>query len=445
MTRPRAIFVDDEEHLRIAASQSFDLAGIDAACFGEAEVALGQLGRNFDGVVVTDIRMPKMDGVELLAKVKELDPDLPVVMITGHGDVDLAVSCIKNGAYDFIEKPWQPERLTNCVRRAAEQRRLVLENRALKMEALSDATLRDDLHGRSSVMQKLRHGINAIAETDVDVLITGDTGTGKEIAARLLHKQSARRAGPFVHINCAALPEALIESELFGHEAGAFPGAVRARYGKLEHARGGTLCLDEIDLLPMPLQAKLLDILHNRTLTRLGSNDPVALDMRVIALAKTDLDQAVVQGAFRADLLYRLNVATVDMPSLDARREDIPGLFVLLAAQIAKRTDVPLPDVPTDMLNTLSARDWPGNVRELRNAAERFVLGLGNLEDGVPDESKTLADRIATFERSQISAAIAANGGRLKETYESLGLSRKTLYDKMQKHGLSRVDYSDNG
>lgn len=444
MTRPRTFFVDDEKHLRIAASQSFDLADIDAACFGDAQSALANLSRDFDGVVVTDIRMPGMDGVELLAKVKELDPDLPVVVVTGHGDVDLAVACIKNGAYDFIEKPWKPERLTNCVRRAAEQRRLVLENRALKIQALSGAALRDDLHGRSAVVQKLRRGISAIAQTDVDVLITGDTGTGKEIAARLLHRQSTRSAGPFVHINCAALPAALIESELFGHEVGAFPGAVRSRFGKLEHARGGTLCLDEIDLLPMPLQAKLLDVLHNRTLTRLGSNDPVALDMRVIALAKTDLDQAVAQGTFRGDLLYRLNVATLEMPSLDARREDIPGLFILIAGKIAKRKNVPLPETPTDMLNALSARDWPGNVRELRNAAERFVLGLGDLGGGSPDKTETLADRMAAFEKSQIAAAISANGGRLKETYESLGLARKTLYDKMQKYGLNKGDFTDD-
>ena len=442
MTRPNVLFVDDEEHLRIVARQSFDLAEIDAECFPDAEAALKRLSPDFNGVVVTDIRMPGIDGIALLEKLNELDPDIPVVMVTGHGDVDLAVNCIKNGAYDFIEKPWQPDRLTACVRRAAAQRRLVLENRALRAQVLSGESLRDQLHGRSPLMVKLRHAISAIAATDVDVLITGATGTGKEIAARLLHSESGRSSGPFVHINCAALPPALIESELFGHEAGAFPGAVRARYGKFEHARGGTLCLDEIDLLPMPLQAKLLDVLHNRTVTRLGSNDPVALDMRVIAMAKTDLNAAVAQGRFRTDLLYRLNVASLEMPPLDARREDIPGLFVQLVAEVAKREGLPMPEAPPQMLNVLSARDWPGNVRELRNAAERFVLGLDSSDDKDPVDRETLAERMNAFEKSQIAAAISANAGRLKETYESLGLSRKTLYDKMQKHGLSRGDFT---
>ncbi|MEO1564253.1 MAG: sigma-54 dependent transcriptional regulator [Pseudomonadota bacterium] len=445
MTRPKVLFVDDEEHLRIAARQSFDLAEIEADCVAGANAALHCLDADFDGVVVTDIRMPGMDGIALLAKVKALDPDLPVVMVTGHGDVDLAVACIKNGAYDFIEKPWQPERLTSCVRRAAEQRRLTLENRALRAQVLSGAGLRHQLHGRSTVMEDLRRAITAIAATDVDVLITGGTGTGKEIAARLLHTQSARSAGPFVHINCAALPEALIESELFGHEAGAFPGAVRARFGKLEHARGGTLCLDEIDLLPMPLQAKLLDVLHNRTLTRLGSNDPVALDMRVIALAKGNLEQAVAQQTFRADLLYRLNVASLQMPPLQARRADIPGLFRVLANAAAERNNLPVPNISAEMLNALTARDWPGNVRELRNAAERFVLGLGEMRSDGSEDTGTLAQRLNAFEKSQIAAAIAAHGGQLKPTYEALGLSRKTLYDKMQKHGLSRDDFASDG
>ncbi|MEL6683619.1 MAG: sigma-54 dependent transcriptional regulator [Pseudomonadota bacterium] len=386
--------------------------------------------------------MPGMDGVTLLEEAKKLDPDLPVIMVTGHGDVDLAVNCVKRGAYDFIEKPWQPERLIACVRRAAKQRRLTLENRALRAEIFSGAALRDQLHGRSAVMDRLRKTVSAIAATDVDLLITGDTGTGKELAARLLHQESARAGGPFVHINCAALPEALIESELFGHEAGAFPGAMRARFGKLEHARGGILCLDEIDLMPMSLQAKLLDVLHNRTLTRLGSNDPVALDMRVVALAKTDLDTAVARGTFRADLLYRLNVASVQMPALKARREDIPGLFTVLVAESAKRSGRSIPKVSAQTLNALSARDWPGNVRELRNAAERLVLGLGDREIPAEDYIGTLTERINAFEKSQIAAAIAAHDGRLKQTYESLGLSRKTLYDKMQKHGLSRSDFS---
>lgn len=433
----KVLFIDDEEHLRIAASQTFELADINVQCFESGEAALRQLDAGFDGVVVSDIKMPGMDGVALLERTLAIDVELPVVLVTGHGGVDLAVQCIKNGAYDFIEKPWQPERLVACVKRAAERRRLVLENRALRAQVNTSDALRNGLHGRSAPMQGLRRALHAVASADVDVLIMGDTGTGKEVAARMIHSESTRQEGPFVHINCAALPEALIESELFGHEVGAFPGAVRPRFGKLEHARGGVLCLDEVDLLPLPLQAKLLDVLHNRTVTRLGSNEPVPLDIRVIALSKTDLEVAVAEGRFRADLLYRLNVASLKMPALHERREDIPGLFTILVSRVAKQNGLNVPEIPVALLDDVAAREWPGNVRELRNAAERFVFRLSD-DASVESDPRTLSERVGLYEKALIASAIAANGGRLKETYEALGLSRKSLYDKMQKYGLSR-------
>jgi two-component system C4-dicarboxylate transport response regulator DctD len=444
MTRDRIIFVDDEEHLRIAGSQTFDLAEMDAECFDNAEAALKRITPDFEGVVVTDIRMPGMDGVALLQRTLEIDPELPVILVTGHGDVDLAVECIKNGAYDFIEKPWQAERLVASVRRAAERRRLILENRRLRAQVQSSPRFKTEMYGRSAVMEQLRTSLAAIAETDVNVLISGSTGTGKEVAARILHAQSARAKGPFVHINCAALPEALIESELFGHEAGAFPGAMRARFGKLEHARGGIVCLDEVDLLPLPLQAKLLDVLHNRTVTRLGSNDSVPLDLQVIALSKTNLVEAAAQGRFRSDLLYRLNVATLELPDLSERREDIPGLFTLLASDVAKQSDLPVPDLPIDLLNGLTARDWPGNVRELRNEAERFVLGLSAISNTAPGQKTSLAENVGEYEKALISASIAANAGHISDACDSLGLSRRALYDKMQRYGINRADFIDD-
>lgn len=444
MIAEKILFVDDEEHLRIAGGQTFELADMEAACFETGEAALKQITPDFDGVLVTDIRMPGMDGVELLQKTLEIDAEIPVILITGHGDVDLAVECIKNGAYDFIEKPWQTERLITSVRRACERRRLILENRRLREEAQTNKSRKNDLFGRSAPMVKLRRTLAAVAQTDVNILITGNTGTGKEVAAQSIHTQSARKQGPFVHINCAALPETLMESELFGHEVGAFPGAMRARYGKLEHARGGILCLDEVDLLPLPLQAKLLDVLHNRTVTRLGSNDTVTLDFRVIALSKSNLDEAVAVGRFRSDLLYRLNVASLYMPDLQERREDIPRLFSLLVTEVAKQNDLPIPDTPIEMLHILSARDWPGNVRELKNEAERFVLGLSDAAGIDPNTAQTLGDQVSTFEKAIISAAITANNGSIKATCESLGLSRRALYDKMQKYGLSRNDFVDD-
>ncbi|MEO0666266.1 MAG: sigma-54 dependent transcriptional regulator, partial [Pseudomonadota bacterium] len=385
---------------------------------------------------VSDIRMPGMDGTALLARVMALDLDIPVILVTGHGDVDLAVASMRDGAYDFLEKPSTPARLVASVERALERRRLTLENRALRAQIAPGGPVEAELTGRSAAMTALRKRVQAVAVTEADVLITGETGTGKEVVARALHAASERAARPIVHVNCAALPAALIESELFGSEAGAFPGAVRARVGRMEHAQRGILVLDEIDSLSLPLQAKLLHVLDRRQVTRLGSNDAIDLDIRVLALSKGSLEAAVEDGTFRSDLLYRLNVVTLDVPPIAARREDVPALFTELVARAAARHGRALPDLPSALLTEMSARDWPGNVREIRNAAERYVLGLVSEPEEAGD--KTLPELLAAHEKALISAAIQAHGGRLKETYEALGLSRKTLYEKMQKHGLTR-------
>jgi len=444
MTEPRVLYVDDEEHIRLSAAQTFDLAGIEARCMAGPEEALAVLTPDFDGVLVSDIRMPGMDGEALLRAALAVDPDLPVILLTGFGEVDLAVRSIREGAYDFLEKPCEPARLVACVERGLALRALTLENRRLRAGGGGGDLVEAHLTGRSACMAALRRTVSAIAVTDADVLITGETGVGKERAARALHAASARSQRPFVQINCAALPAALIENELFGHEAGAFAGAIRARYGRLEHARGGTLCLDEIDSLPLPLQAKLLDVLHNRVVTRLGSNEQIPLDIRVLALSKTDLDEAVAVGEFRADLLYRLNVVTLTVPALSDRREDIPGLFALLLAEAAARYGIEPPTTSPAFLSALAGAEWPGNVRELRNAAERHALGLDGPDAAHAMPSTTLADRMAAHEKALVSAAIAASGGHLKGAYEALGLSRKTLYDKMQKHGLSREAFVED-
>ena len=438
------LFVDDEEELRNAGAQTLMLADLPAKLFSTAEDALAQISRSFSGVLVTDIRMPGKDGLWLMQQALEIDPDFPVILVTGHGDVDLAVQSMRQGAYDFVEKPFAPARLVSTVEHALEKRRLTLENRSLKQEAVGDDRLEARLVGRSDAMESLRAKIRTIAATDADVLITGPTGAGKDLTARALHDLSARARHPFVHINCAALPMDLVETELFGHEAGAFAGAMRARFGKFEHARQGTVFLNEIDSLPVSVQAKLLHAIQDRQITRLGSNDPVELDMRVIAAVKTDLEAAVAAGTFRADLLYRLNVVTIDVPAIEDRRDDIASLFLNLAAQAAARYAKQMPDVSAKVLSHLSTRDWPGNVRELRNAADRFVLGLDPLVS-VPGDAPnaTLAEAIATHEKALIFAALTAHGGRLKPTYESLGLSRKALYEKMQRHGISKADFSE--
>ncbi len=441
MTPETILFVDDEEHLRMAAEQTLHLEDMEVACFPEAAAALARVAREFPGILVTDIRMPGMDGLELMARALEIDPEFPVILVTGHGDVELAVQSMRDGAYDFLEKPYAPSRLVSSVQRALDKRRLTLENRALRRQVGGRDVIEARLTGRSAVMVNLREQVRAIAPTDADVLIQGATGTGKEVTARALHRASSRSAKPFVHINCAALPADLIESELFGHEAGAFAGATRARYGKFEHASGGTVFLDEIESMSQPVQAKLLHAIQNRSVTRLGSNDPIALDVRFIAASKQNLEQAAARGDFRPDLLYRLNVVTIRMPNLEDRREDIPRLFSHLVGEAAARYKRPIPDIPGAVLTAVSARIWPGNVRELRNAADRFALGL-DLDLGATTPSMTadqsLAEHMAEHEKAMIVASLTAHDGSLKDTYEALGLSRKALYEKMQKHGLSR-------
>ncbi|WP_423211013.1 sigma-54-dependent transcriptional regulator [Paracoccus yeei] len=434
---PRVLLVDDDDRMRNSTAQALELAGFAVEPLASGEEALALAGPGFAGAVVSDIRMPGMDGMTLLSRLHEIDAELPVILVTGHAEVPLAVEAIRGGAYDFIEKPFVVQELATVIRRALDHRGLVLANRRLRAVAGKRDDLEARLPGRTPVMVDLRHRLRAIGASDADALIIGPTGAGKEVAARALHDMSPRAGHPFIAINCAALPQALIESELFGHEAGAFPGALRPRYGKFEHARGGVVLLDEIGSMPLDLQAKLLRVLQERVITRLGSNDPVALDVRFIATSKTDLTDLVRHGAFREDLYWRLNVAVLHVPPLSARREDIPLLFLQLVRESAARHSVPERDVPPAFLSGLAARDWPGNVRELRNLAERVVLGLEGTETPQADGAR-LAERVAAFERSLIAGAIAAHGGRLRAVYETLGISRKTLYEKMQKYGLDR-------
>jgi two-component system C4-dicarboxylate transport response regulator DctD len=444
MKQPTVLLVDDDEEIRHSTAQSLQLAGFSVRDFPSAEVALDYITPGFAGVVVSDIRMQGMDGMTFLGKVRDIDTELPVILVTGHGDVQLAVRAMREGAYDFIEKPFSGQHLGDVARRAYDRRGLILENRVLRAAAGHPDDLETRLPGRSSPIIDLRHRLRAVASTDADVLIVGDTGVGKEVVARALHDNSSRAERPFVAINCAALPADLIESELFGHEVGAFPGAIRARYGKFEHARGGTVLLDEIGSMSAALQAKLLRVIQERVIFRLGSNEQIPLDVRFVATSKVELEDEVAQGRFRADLFYRLNVVTLRVPRLSERREDVPILFLQLVREAAGRYRREMADVPSYLLEAVARRAWPGNVRELRNAADRYLLGLGM--DGLVPESQDsrsdrLADRVAGFERSVIASALQAHGGSLKPVYESLGISRKTLYEKMQRYGLDKKDH----
>lgn len=436
--------MDDDADLRHAVSQGLELEGHEVSVFEDPLAALSTISRDDYAVIVSDIMMPKMDGFDVLTQVMEIDPVLPVILITGHGDVPLAVKAMKSGAYDFIEKPFTVQKLATVVERALEKRRLVLENRSLR-ETLDEATdLSSRLVGRASSIEALRSQILALSEADVDVLVLGETGTGKEVVARALHDFSSRKDAPFVALNCAALPKDIIESELFGHEAGAFTGANKARVGKLEYANGGTVFLDEIESMPLDVQAKLLRALEDRTIVRLGSNQSIQLDVRFIAATKVDLGESSESGGFRSDLYYRLNVAALQIPPLRDRKEDIPLLFFHLAREARGKFRREIPDVSPALETDLVNYDWPGNVRELRNTADRFVLGLWNGfggQESIQDSTTgDLATRVQAFEKSVIEREIQSHGGQLKATYESLGLSRKGLYDKMKRLGIQVGD-----
>jgi two-component system C4-dicarboxylate transport response regulator DctD len=441
----QVVLIDDDPHLRQALSQTLDLAGLKVLALADAQGLSARIERDWPGVVVSDIRMPGIDGLQLLEQLHARDTELPVLLITGHGDVPLAVQAMRAGAYDFLEKPFASDALLDSVRRGLAVRRLVLDNRSLRM-ALSDRQqLSTRLVGQSASMARLREQIGALAGTRADVLILGETGAGKEVVARALHDLSSRRSGPFVAINAGALAESVVESELFGHEPGAFTGAQKRRIGKFEFANGGTLFLDEIESMSLDVQVKLLRLLQERMVERLGGNQQIRLDIRVIAATKEDLRQAADQGRFRADLYYRLNVASLRIPPLRERGEDVLMLFQYYADAAAERHGVLANELSAAQRALLLRHRWPGNVRELQNAAERFALGLelalDNGEPGPVEMTRTvtggLSDQVEHFERALIAAEMSRSHTSVRSLAEALGIPRKTLHDKLRKHGLS--------
>ena len=436
-------FVDDDAALRGANVQTLELAGFDGRPFDSARAALEVLDENFTGVVVTDVRMPQIDGLQLFRRIKAIDPDLPVILISGHGDIDMAVDAMHDGAYDFLAKPFAAERLVESVRRAAEKRSLVMANRKLR-ELAAQSAADGPLIGQAPAIVRLRETLRHIADADVDVLVVGETGSGKEVVARLLHDWSKRAAKRFVALNCGALPETVIESELFGHEPGAFTGAQGRRIGLIEHADGGTLFLDEIESMPPATQVKLLRVLEQRTITPLGTNASRAVDLRVVAAAKVDLGAPAQREHFREDLFYRLNVVTLRVPPLRERREDVPLLFAHFLAQATQRFGRPMPEIGNPVRARLNTHDWPGNVRELSHFAERIALGVAEMELRQPDAADsdaTLPQRIERYEAQLIREALAFNKGDVQRTIEALGIPRKTFYDKLNRHGIDRASF----
>jgi len=456
MTKPCTVYIiDDEEPMRVAISQWLSLSDYGVRTFEKAEMALTSLSSTFDGVVITDIRMPGIDGFECMKGILEIDSEIPVILITAHGDIPMAVTSMRDGAYDFIEKPFEPEILLETVRRASEKRRLILENRALRQKLHSSSGIEDKLLGNSDVIQFLHQEIKDLGPTDASVFLVGETGSGKEIVARCLHEISDRHDQSFVAINCGAIPETLFESELFGHEAGAFTGAQGRRIGKFELAHGGTLFLDEVNSMPANLQVKVLRVLQEREIERLGGNATIPIDIRVISATNGDPRKACQEGTFREDLYYRLNVAEIAIPPLRKRSSDIALLFDYFRMKAEKKYNRTAPPPGPQSIQGLMAHNWPGNVRELKNCAERYVLSSLPAVKRIPyilqhslvdihSSSASLADQLHSFERTVIEHSLRKHHGNIAPLLEELCLPRRTLNQKMKNHGISRRDFLQN-
>ena len=440
----KVVFVEDDMPVRVSLTQTLELEGFAVLPCRSAEEALPHLQPGAPVILITDVRLPGMDGRALLAHVQATDSSIPTILITAHGDVAMAVQAMRAGAYDFIEKPFAPERLIDVARRALDLRTLRHSADELRAQLQSASGIEAALLGQSPGMQQLRRQVLNLAGTSADVLIVGETGTGKELVARCLHDQSARRDRHFVAINCGGLPEALFESELFGHEAGSFTSAAKRRIGKIEHANGGTLLLDEIETMPIALQIKLLRVLQERRIERLGSNEELPINVRFIAASKSDLREQAQRNEFRNDLYYRLNIATLKLPPLRERREDIPLLFEHFVAQACVRYERASPELTPEKMRELMAHDWPGNVREIRNAADRFVLALDDLDPQAALQAApalNLARQMDVIEKTLIEQALRRTQGKVPAAMELLGTPRKTLYDKLNRHGIVLDDF----
>ncbi|MDG5496217.1 sigma-54 dependent transcriptional regulator [Niveispirillum sp. BGYR6] len=436
MNESQVIVIEDDEDVRLGCLQALRLEGIKAIGVESVETAKRTIPKNYPGVIVSDIRLPGMDGISYLSKLTEADPDLPVIMITGHGDVATAVQAMRDGAYDFIQKPFASQQFVGVVQRALEKRRLVMETRSLRRQLATKGSLESRIVGRSPAVVELRELVEAVGAVPSEVMILGETGTGKELIARCLHDLSGR-TGPFVALNCGGLPETLFESEIFGHEAGAFSGATKQRIGKIEYANGGTLFLDEIESMPMSMQVKFLRVLQERVVERLGSNKLIPVDFRVIAATKADLLELSEQGKFRSDLHFRLNIVTIDLPALRNRREDIPLLFDYFVSQAALRLNRTPPLIRDGVIRELMAHNWPGNVRELRNQAERYVLGLKSAPGhDASNESMPLSTAVEHFERGLIMEELKRNDGNISRTAEAMAIAKTTLFDKIRKYEI---------
>ncbi|MCK6477735.1 MAG: sigma-54 dependent transcriptional regulator [Phycisphaerales bacterium] len=443
--RPTVLVVDDEFSVRDSLSRWLRKDGFDAtpAESGHAALALARAGA-FDAAVV-DIRMPGMDGLELQAALREIDPAIPVIMITAYASVDSAVRALKEGAFDYLTKPVDPGELSHLVRRAVEKRRLAEENTQLK-RTIDDLAAVDPMVGHSPAFHRVMELVRHVAPTDATVLIRGESGTGKELVARAIHANSPRRYRPLICVNCGAVAESLLESELFGHEKGAFTGATQRRRGRIELADGGTLFLDEVGAISARMQVELLRVLEDRCFARVGGSETLHADFRVICATNEDLEAAVKAGRFREDFYYRINVFTIDMPPLRSRPEDIPLLAQHFVDRFARQMDRRITEISPAAMQRLTEYHWPGNVRELCNAIERAMV-VGRPPAIQPEDlpiarwkpvSSPAEGSLEEMERQHILSVLDQTGWNITKAAGILRVDRVTVYNKIRKFGLVR-------
>jgi DNA-binding NtrC family response regulator len=462
MRKIRILVVDDEPGmLEVCEDTLSDLPNVEIETEPDSRKAAEKLARNGFDLLLSDVRMPGIDGIELLRIAREKDPLMPVLILTAYPSVETAVEAMKLGAADYIIKPFNTDDLLATVRRLIEEQQLRDENQLLRRQ-IERSYAFGEMLGRSSAMQKIFQTVERVAETDVDVLVLGETGTGKELIARSIHQRSARADKKFVPVDCGAIPKELMESEFFGHEKGAFTGAQNRNLGLLEYANQGTVFLDEIGHLSPGLQAKLLRALQERTIRRLGSNRLIDVDVRVIAATSLDLDAEVKAGRFRLDLYYRINVARVDLPPLREREGDIPLLAENMLATFASEMGRQGTELSPESLEVLAAYSWPGNVRELQNVLKRTLAMVRHptiVPDDLPDHVVGAARhlpspgedgffaqrerRVATFERDYLTNLLAATGGDVSRAARDAHLPRGTLYRLLKNHDLDPADFRE--
>jgi two-component system response regulator AtoC len=440
----KVLVVDDEAIVRESLQDWLGDAGYQVLTAEDGYQALGIIEQETPSVAIVDLVMPGMDGIELLKKAKEILPSIEIVVITAYASIPTAITAMKQGAYDYIEKPFSAQRVELLVNKVVEHKRLVEENVSLH-EKLDERYRFEDIITKSPKMQQVIELVKIVAKSNATVLITGDSGTGKELVARAIHSQSYRKGKPFVPVSCAALPESLLESELFGHEKGAFTGAQALRKGKIEFANRGTLFLDEIGEMSANIQVHLLRVLEEREFARVGGNELIRVDVRVVSATNRDMKEAVATGQFREDLYYRLNVVSIDLPPLGDRKEDIPLLANHFLKKFTAENQKDITSFSSEATDFLLKYQWPGNVRQLENTIERAVILAQSPEIQLTDllqRNSPLVERSSSdktlkeLERNHITNILNETGGNYSKAARILGISRATLYNKAKAYGL---------